>query len=170
MSDTTPKAGPPREFWLTNVHDDLEATVYLENPGFDWAIHVIEKSAYDAVVADRDSWKISHNALQDAANEHIERLTKERDAVVAERDAALKQVDDLHIVYGKDCSDLHASDQREIDRLTKDRDAALAQCQALAGILGAYEKYDEVERRQFSPAKEILGEYRAWLAGRGGEK
>lgn len=36
-----------REFWLTNVDDEYDASIYRDNPNFDWAIHVIEKSAYD---------------------------------------------------------------------------------------------------------------------------
>ncbi len=62
-----PKDKPPREFWLYADFDDTYDTGYSvfteEQPNitYEIKIHVIEKSAYDALLADA---KIAWNLLQ----------------------------------------------------------------------------------------------------------
>lgn len=95
--------GKPREFWIDDLHSyepyiqEREGTMI--NKPFESCIHVIEKSAYDKAVAERDEWK---NKFETRIHRH------EYMDSIKQRDQLIKLVSELEgaLIEAKEYADL----------------------------------------------------------------
>lgn len=92
---------PLREWWITSLeHNDDGASVSVEGPDAD-QVHVIEKSAYDAVVKERDELRLAkpNAGSADTLTEKYN-LRRECEAISIasglERDALAAQLDEAN--------------------------------------------------------------------------
>lgn len=118
----------PREFWILKTPGG-EFIEHDEPMTMDWSvckkIHVIEKSAFDAVVAELEAVKAMEKSTYDLATQHLTEAQAKIDRLQAENEKVHLECEKLEYMYRNmsENSDKHWSKiielQDKLDRLQK---------------------------------------------------